>query len=219
MVLLRKDGSEGQALHIRKDVVFGRDHPAHIRIKSKSVTMQHAKIRVDSSGGCFFQYLCDTSSRPRINGIRMASLEHTVRLHHLDIITIAGRSFLFKTTSGVSRDLHSYSTEALALALAAHERERMVRGGGRMHVASGDTDNLSLDSRSSRRSLSSQVSMGTASTCTASLCSVNAPSCTTHSSRGERESDQPACARLYLQKKDGTEGAPYAVAREATFGR
>jgi hypothetical protein len=212
VVLLRSDGSEGQALTIRKDVTFGRDHPAHIRIKSKSIALQHAKILVSPEGACYLQIL-EASSRPRINGVRMSDRrrEASRLLQHMDVITIAGRSFLFKSKNGLDMDLYNsrIETDTVAMSVAVAERERTQRD--------DELDSMSLDSRSSRRSTgSSQMSTTSAYSVSSALSSGVAENASMDCSVAEK---QKAFAHLYLQKKDGTEGAPYAVVNEVIFGR
>lgn len=225
MVLLCTDGSEGQVLTIRKDVTFGCCSPAHIRIKSKSVDREHARIHVDTNGVCSFLCLnmsSSSSSRPRINGVRMSSKRHgnipadTTRsapLHHLDVITIAGRSFLFKSKRGLAMDMYNsrIETETVAMAMAVCSRKDSSSSIGELD--DDEVDSMSLDSRSSRWSTSSQVSIASSgynyvnNTNTSSL---------PRSSYGHV--DKPF-ARLCLLKKDGTEGSPYTVMKEVTFGR
>ena len=209
VVLLLSDGSEGQALNIRKDVCFGRDHPAHIRIKSKSVAAQHARIHVDSSGTCFLQYL-NSSSRPRINGVRMSSkrrdnislLPCSAQLHHLDVITIAGRSFLFKSKSGAVVDSYTHDGESTAMSMTLQGNQRQRDNRQRVDQ---EVDSMSIDSKGSRRSTNSQKSYNSAY-------SVNTVSTSGHSTEN-------AFARIHLLKKDGSEGSSYAVIRELSFGR
>lgn len=197
VVLLRSDGSESQALVIRKDVCFGRDHPAHIRVKSRHVARQHALIEVDASGVCYLRCV-EAASRPRINGIRMSRSTSAYKLRHLDVITIAGRSFLFKSKSGMVMDLNKLQSAI---------------EGGTQNVAETETeceddlDSMSLDSRSSHFSSSSLVSSAS------HLSSCSGFSASTVSRSGK------AFALLFLQKKDGTEGSPYAVFQEVVFGR
>jgi pSer/pThr/pTyr-binding forkhead associated (FHA) protein len=50
IVVLMKDGSEGSALALTKDVLFGRDKTADIRIKLNSVSRQHAMITIQENG-------------------------------------------------------------------------------------------------------------------------------------------------------------------------
>lgn len=211
VVLLRSDGSEGQALNIRKDVSFGRDHPAHIRIKSKSVAPQHAKIHIDVNGLCFLQYL-NSSCRPRINGVRMSSKRldshsihpYSVQLHHLDVISIAGRSFRFKSKSGLVVD--NYPNDHMDLN-DNHTGEDIVSD--RRYHTEKEVDSMSLDSRGSRRSINSQVS-------TCSTFSVNTIG---SMNAGGGTSSDKAVAWIRLLKKDGSEGTPYPVIKELTFGR
>mmetsp|Transcript_9004 Transcript_9004/g.16886 ORF Transcript_9004/g.16886 Transcript_9004/m.16886 type:complete len:208 (+) Transcript_9004:83-706(+) len=201
VVLLQSDGSEGQALNIRKDVSFGRDHPAHIRIKSKSVASQHAKVHIDTNGICFLRYIHSTMSRPRINGVRMSSKRQSVQLHHLDVITIAGRSFLFKSKSGLTIDAVNSQVESENMRVGYNNDSLRTP----LSHADREVDSMSLDSRGSRRSTTSQMS-------SCSSYSVNTVG--SKSSRGLEK----AVAWIHLLKKDGTEGSPHAVIRELTFG-
>lgn len=221
VVLLGSDGSEGQALNIRKDVTFGCCSPAHIRIKSKSVGREHALIHVDTNGICTFHCLDTSSSRPRINGIRMRSQRHGTNsketscvtpLHHMDVITIAGRSFLFKSKSGLTMEQYNsrLETEVVAMAMAVSKKDKECSGAGE---GEDEVDTMSLDSRSSRWSTCSQVS----TTSSAGL-SINSAHTNNSVTRSHRNVEIPF-AGLYLLKKDGTEGSPYTVVKEVTFGR
>ena len=50
IVLLHKDGTMGSRFKITKRITFGREHPANIRIKSNTVSGEHAAVDMDCDG-------------------------------------------------------------------------------------------------------------------------------------------------------------------------
>lgn len=48
--IVNKDGSHGAPIDIKKPMTFGSSNPANIRIKSKCISVEHAKLDITSTG-------------------------------------------------------------------------------------------------------------------------------------------------------------------------
>ena len=115
-----------------------------------------------------------------------------VNLEHLDIITIAGRSFLYKSKSGIAVDSYKSRDQR-----DTNELDSALNKSNSNSEFDDEIDSMSLDSRSSRRSICSQVSTSTVM----GTCGDN------------------VFGHLYLLNKDGTESSPYSLRSEITIGR
>ena len=49
--IVNKDGSFGKPIEIKKSMTFGSSNPANIRIKSKNICAEHARVDIDLKAG------------------------------------------------------------------------------------------------------------------------------------------------------------------------
>jgi hypothetical protein len=223
LLLLRKDGSRGEAFDIKKDLKFGRfdarlhssffllklpfsDHPANIRIKSSSIALEHAVIQVsqEDQSVCLLFFLYSGSSSPPL--VLLFSV----------ISGISRPPTLQRSTgNGVGENLFGCVTKMSSPWVVGPSFSSQVPFSlspfppFSAHCFAGDPPGVGIADES-MISLGSELTLITAETAKRDL-----------SAHSDTEKGEASCGYLCILNRDGSERPPFLIraSAEVFFGR